>query len=740
MRFIALFLILIVPLSGYNQDFIRAFDIPVIEEAQALRNAWAGGLNFVQYSTIDLNFDDVDDLFLFDRAGEKVLTFISTLDDQNEYYYSYDPSYESIFPEGLRHWVVLRDYNCDGLKDIFTHRFAGIAVYEQVVSGDQIDFELTYSPISCHYGYEDPYDAPIYNVFNDLPAITDMDNDGDIDILSFSPTARTIHYYINNASDIGRCDTLIMELANACYGFVSESQTNDAISIGVNCQENVVNVRSQGSSVHLGGTLSSFDTNGDGLNELFIGDSTSERMMMLTNGESSQGLDSMIVNEGNFPANISATPGIAFYQFPGIYNEDFNNDEVLDLASSSFHAFGAQDDESSWLYYNEGTNDAPEYVLQTNSWLQEEMIEHGTNSYPILADYDGDGLQDLIVGNKYTVLNNDLTHSNLRLYRNTGSVSAPQFELEDEDWLELSLRDYRDMYPAFGDMDGDLDLDFVFGEASGKLNYLENQSGAVGVFDYPEDPVFLQYNGDDLDIGQNAKLQLIDLDEDGLLDLVIGELAGNLNYYRNIGSETDPEFSLESENLGGVVIDDDEFEANSIPFFYKDAADSWNLVVGSKNGHLQRYSGISNNLLGTYTRIDQSLFSDIAGEFSAPCAYDINNDGYHDLFIGNIRGGISFYTGQFFDGITEQEARSSLNIYPNPTSGIIQLDLSSVKGVPSPGNLFVFNSIGQKIEVEMTWVTNKSVQIDFRSFSKGIYMLSYQSGLENYVSRVVIKD
>ena len=43
---------------------------------------WAGGLNAAHHNTMDLNDDGKDDLVIFDRTADKVITF---LNDNNQY-------------------------------------------------------------------------------------------------------------------------------------------------------------------------------------------------------------------------------------------------------------------------------------------------------------------------------------------------------------------------------------------------------------------------------------------------------------------------------------------------------------------------------------------------------------------------------------------------------------------------------------------------------------------------------
>src|SRR5687768_9748264 len=83
--------------------------IPVKDEqGNELSLPWAGGLNAAHYNTLDLNGDNLDDLVLFDRMGDKILTF-----RRAENKYEYAPEFEELFPEDITNWLLLRDFNCD---------------------------------------------------------------------------------------------------------------------------------------------------------------------------------------------------------------------------------------------------------------------------------------------------------------------------------------------------------------------------------------------------------------------------------------------------------------------------------------------------------------------------------------------------------------------------------------------------------------------------------------------------
>jgi len=167
----------------FQQSASRGGKVNVVDESKnQYANPWAGGMNSCQFGEIDLNLDGIKDLFVFDRNGDRILTFINggtagTID------YTYAPEYRDKFPE-LSQWVKLVDYNMDGKEDIFAYSpgFAGIQVYKNV-STTTLEFELEVYPYIT--SYQGGGDVNILTTYADYPGITDIDNDGDIDIIPF---------------------------------------------------------------------------------------------------------------------------------------------------------------------------------------------------------------------------------------------------------------------------------------------------------------------------------------------------------------------------------------------------------------------------------------------------------------------------------------------------------------------------------------------------------------------------
>ena len=104
-------------------------------------------------------------------------------------------------------------------------------------------------------------------------------------------------------------------------------------------------------------------------------------------------------------------------------------------------------------YRNDGTRAAPDFQLVSDEF---QDIDIGRRSIPAIVDWDGDGDLDLAVGTEA---------SGIRIYLNEGTRSEPVF-VETEPFGP-SVPTFT--APAFTDLDGDGDLDLVAGGNGGGL-------------------------------------------------------------------------------------------------------------------------------------------------------------------------------------------------------------------------------------------------------------------------------
>lgn len=94
---------------------LERLDIPFLYGGKNIQYATTGGVNNVQFSQGDLNFDGTPDLILFDRNGDVFMPFLYNTKIGR---YDFTPSIVKNFPR-VRDWVIMKDFNKDGIIDIF---------------------------------------------------------------------------------------------------------------------------------------------------------------------------------------------------------------------------------------------------------------------------------------------------------------------------------------------------------------------------------------------------------------------------------------------------------------------------------------------------------------------------------------------------------------------------------------------------------------------------------------------
>lgn len=577
-------------LNSSAQPYFNRYDsIPVTINSNTLKFPWAGGLNSCQFSTIDLNMDDIEDLFVFDRAGNKITTFINngtsgTID------YTLAPKYRTHFvnqhdDRGKMHdWILLRDYDMDGKKDIFTYSSGATAVYHNTTTtADSVTFELKTSFMKSFYNpnYLALYISPV-----DMPTFIDVDDDGDLDVLTFHISGLQIEYHSNQSQELyGHSDSLEFMLYDQCWGGFSENGASNAVYLDT-CYWG--EFRDESTNRHSGSSTLALDMNDDGVKEFMMGDISFKNLVLLSNDGTLQ--DAHMYEQN--PASPPNTTPVDLAVFPAAFYEDINNDNAKDLISSPNTTNITENFNSVWLYENNGTTSLPDFSFMQNNFLQDNMIEVGEVSFPVFFDVDNDGLQDLIIGNYGYYSTNGNYQSNLSYYRNTGTESNPSFQLITRDYVGIQSLGIKNLIPAFGDIDGDNVEEMLIGDSNGILHLFENnaQPGQAASF------VFSLANYSGIDVGINAAPQLFDVNGDTLLDLVIGERNGNLNYYENTGNANNPVFTLISQEFGGVDVRKEGFNIGySVPFMFKHN-DELQLLVGSESGDIHQYINIEQTL------------------------------------------------------------------------------------------------------------------------------------------------
>ena len=730
--------LVLLSLKFYAQSYYRNDYSDVFQAGELLADPWAGGLNSCQVSSFDANLDGVNDLFVFDRNGGKISVYLNESLVPGTYDYRYTQEYNDAFPTNLRNWVLLRDMNCDGKEDICANSGSGFKIYLNT-STSELSFDTTVNPnVLALYEWDGsaPLTSGVFCISPDVPAIDDYDNDGDMDMWSWNEFSSSLYFYKNMAVENGNCETVDFKCRNRCYGMFGESVESFTLLLGSDfeCDFNVINPRDEeGPLRHTGGTTAMFDMDNNGLKDLIIGDVSANSLTAIMLVESSTGQDSASFVHYDFPATFGNGFPADLVTFLGSYFIDVNNDQVLDLVVCPNADNDALDQQSLLLYLNEGSNSEPSFVRVQDDFLQNGMIDLGVGAYPSAGDVDGDGLIDLVVANRKRFNLNESFTSRLHFFKNVGTASSPSFDLVDVNLLDIPSLQWSNVAPALGDLDGDGDADLLVGDLDGVLHRFMNSSQG-GTISFELQPVPLNNSaGDVIDVGQSATPQIFDVDADGKNDLLVGCLNGSVFYYRNAGTAAAPVFEWQTDSLGqAVALSLLGIQGKSVPCMMRSSTGETTLLLGTESGPIMQYGGVDGNLQGTFELVSQDFEHIREGSRTALSSADLNNDGLHDLIIGNTGGGLAIWMHQSVqvDGAIESESAS---LFPNPASD--QLRIRLLNNNSFPVNLEVFDANGTLVYFNLFFEPEYLVSCE--NLSNGVYFIRL-TNLNSVLTRKLI--
>ncbi len=197
---------------------------------------------------------------------------------------------------------------------------------------------------------------------------------------------------------------------------------------------------------------------------------------------------------------------------------DWNNDGKKDLVSGDTKG-------QVWLFLNTGTDKEP--VLASGVRLEADgkpIVGNpprywGSDEKPMgiyskihFADWNGDGLRDLLVGQSGANVHD------LLFYKNIGTQGEPK--LAKPEPLELPGPKMSRPSPYIVDWDGDGKLDMLFGTERLPLYFFRNTGTAHNPKLERGKPLNLA--GKDFDKGYRCRIDVTDWDGDGKLDILVG--------------------------------------------------------------------------------------------------------------------------------------------------------------------------------------------------------------------------
>jgi len=220
---------------------------------------------------------------------------------------------------------------------------------------------------------------------------------------------------------------------------------------------------------------------------------------------------------------------------------------------------------------NRGTKQHPSFPYAKLLFTEDgKPLDVGFSATPLVIDWDGDGVQDLVCGAEW---------NRAVWYKNIGTNAEPKlvykgliytddgkpFQLPHDPVPEAPGIYKNDYHPvlAAADLNGDGRVDILAGGyVTGRIYFFENKGWSkdhtpILHYDGP-----LEADGQPLDVGWAAAPTAADVDGDGLIDIITGDMpmtprGGDsvsenfLYYFKNVGTKTKPKFSKQKFPVKG---------------------------------------------------------------------------------------------------------------------------------------------------------------------------------------------
>ena len=578
------------------------------------------------YDSIDVGWDSSPAFADIDNDGDPDLFIVNGSNKINYYCNDGTPEdaqwtlvseyYDSIYV-GYNCAIAFEDIDNDGDFDLFVGKYDGnISFYRNDGTIENASWNL----ITENYN---SIDVGSYS----SPAFADIDNDGDPDLV-IAEYDGNINYYRNDGTPENASWTLVTEYFNSIYGesyskpvfadinndsypdfFIGETGGNINFYRNEGFPEDpswtliTENYNTIEDGYDFAPTFADIDNDGD--SDFFIGE-YGGTIKFYRNDGTPENASWTLVTE--YYGSIE----VGYFQCSPVF-ADIDNDGDLDL-------FIGEWDGNINFYRNDGTPENASWTLVSEDY---NSIDVGRYSSPAFADIDNDNDLDLFIGAEYGEIN---------FYQNNGTPENASWTFVTTEFNLIDVGYYST--PSFADNDNDGDLDLFIGESEGNIYFYRNDGT-------PEDAIwtFVTDNFNSINVGSDSDPTFADIDNDGDLDLFIGEWDGNINFYRNNGTPENAQWTFVTENFNSINVGTSSFPA----FADIDNDGDLDLFVGEYSGNINFYrnDGTPENAL--WILVTENLNSINVGNWSTPSFTDIDSDGDLDLFIGEQDGNINFY-------------------------------------------------------------------------------------------------
>ena len=573
--------------------FVRSVDaFPVYDEdGRAYDPPFLGGFNVPRPQFADIDGDGDVDLFLQERPGELMLFENVGGPTRPEFVWRTD-RYQNL---SVGEWTRFVDFDRDGDLDLLSERLFS---YVQYFRNDGTVRAAAFTPVGD--SVRDVAGEPVFADRQNIPNVNDIDCDGDWDLFLGRVTGTISRYEVADMTDDGV----------PVFRFL-EDRFQD------------IEIVAQFGGLHGANSMAFADIDQDGDLDFFWGDFFEPSVLFVENTGS---CSEPILRTDPLPLVVDDTIATSGYNVPVL--EDVDSDGDLDLFVGVLGgAFNPNLTTTRNFHFYEQVDG--EFIHRTERFVY--TLDVGGESIPALADLDGDGDLDLLVANKLDP--DDTQTSRLYHFENVGSQRVPSF-LQRAHIPLFTMYHYA---PALGDLDGDGDLDMLVGTWNRGVALYVNQGTRAEPEFVLQDTTLVR-----LTRGSNSAPALTDVDDDGDLDLFIGESSGELNFYRNVGTAQAPSFDLVTDRFGEIDAGRRSFPA----FADVDGDGDEDLLIGREEGGVLLYRREGSPVDADPVFVLDSTFTLPLPRYSTPSLVDIDGDGDLDVFSGGLGGGLIFLEGR----------------------------------------------------------------------------------------------
>ena len=145
---------------------------------------------------------------------------------------------------------------------------------------------------------------------------------------------------------------------------------------------------------------------------------------------------------------------------------DYNNDSLMDIIIANYGYYTESGNYNSQLalYKNVGDASNPEFEWVTDDFSDLGTLNFENNIIPTFGDLDGDGDQDMIVGD---------SNGNIHLLNNIYFDSTSNFYINAIEYFDIDVGSFAS--PFLIDLDRDGDLDLIIGSRQGQIFHYNNE-------------------------------------------------------------------------------------------------------------------------------------------------------------------------------------------------------------------------------------------------------------------------